>query len=277
MDIVDDKREFELLQQKIKRDRGFNCSLYKDKCQKRRIAVRMRANKVSSYREYMNILDKNPDEYDKLLDSLTINVTEFFRNPETFDFLYENILPELIAEKRFEAMTSIRIWSAGCAAGEEPYSLAILLKELLSAKKRESYNIKIWGTDIDDASIERARNGVYQAYGTDNLSPNLLSKYFSPGRRGEYILKDEIKKMVDFRKSDLISEMGPTNLDMILCRNVVIYFSRELQERLFLDFLSCLRAGGYLVLGKVETLVGRAVNLFERVNNRERVFRKRLS
>jgi len=224
----------------------------------------------------MNILDKNPDEYDKLLDSLTINVTEFFRNPGTFDFLYENILPELIAEKRFESLKTIRIWSAGCAAGEEPYSLAILLKELLGAKIN-SYNIKIWGTDIDDASLERARNGVYQTSGMDNLPPNLLSKYFSQGSSGEYILKEEIKKMVDFRKSDLISEMGPTNLDMILCRNVVIYFSRKLQERLFLDFLSCLRAGGYLVLGKVETLVGKAVNLFERVNNRERIFRKSLS
>jgi chemotaxis protein methyltransferase CheR len=264
-----DEEELEKLKRKIERDRGFNCSFYKDKCLRRRIAVRMRARGQRTFAEYAGLLDREPAEYDQLLDTLTINVTKFFRNLETWSAVEEQVFPHLFAGKG-----PVRVWSAGSASGEEAYTVSILAREWAArqGKTGELQRLRITGTDIDRRSLEAAERGVYPEMSLSETPAHLAEKWFSAGPPFE--LKAEAKRNVSFVKRDLISGEPEREQGLILCRNVVIYFDRDIQERLFKDFYDSLLPGGFLVMGKVETLIGVARTLFRAVNNRERIFQK---
>ena len=264
-----DEEELEKLKRKIERDRGFNCSFYKDKCLRRRIAVRMRARGRKSFAEYAALLDHEPAEYDHLLDTLTINVTKFFRNPETWEAVEAQVVPHLFAAKG-----PIRIWSAGSASGEEAYTISILLQEWAERHRRtaELERVRIVGTDIDRRSLENAQRGAYPELSLTETPERIKERWFSPGP--PFRIRPEAQRNVSFVRRDLISERAEGGQHLILCRNVVIYFDREIQERLFKDFYDALVPGGFLVMGKVETLIGVARTLFRPVNNRERIFRK---
>jgi chemotaxis protein methyltransferase CheR len=266
-----DAAGFLALTQKVSRERGFGCASYKEKCLRRRIAVRMRARGVHTFADYARLLDADAREYDKLLDALTINVTKLFRNWETYEAVSRLVVPPLWAlpEK------SIRAWSAGSSSGEEAYSIAALFArhaEALGESERLS-RLRVLGTDIDRASLEAARRGVYDEGAFADTPAELRRRFFTAGYPATVV--PEVRSMVSFERRDLLAEAPPPGgHHLVTCRNVVIYFDRETQEALFERFHAALVPGGFLVLGKVETLLGRSRTLFTAVDPRERIFQK---
>lgn len=269
MPDVDDP-SLDLLKRKIHEERGFNGHFYKDKCLRRRLAVRMRARGEPTYAGYSELLDREPAEYEALMDALTINVTKFFRNAEVWELIAEAVIPRL-----FEGETEERrVWSAGCASGEEIYTIAILLREYALRHGREEAlgRFRLLGTDIDHRSLEAARWGTFPALSMGEIPEGLMERWFSPGP--PYELDVGVREGVEFERRDLISGEAEPRQHLILCRNVIIYFDRAIQESLFDRFYEALEPGGFLVLGKVETLLGRTRALFEPIGNRQRIFRK---
>ncbi|WP_253254747.1 protein-glutamate O-methyltransferase CheR [Methanofervidicoccus sp. A16] len=261
---------FNKIRREIKLKLKINIDQYKEAYIKRRIAVRMRACKCRTYKEYYEYLLKHPEEYKELENVLTVNVTEFWRDVTVYKEI-KKILEKMVLDK---SRRSIRIWSAGCSSGEEPYGIAIIIDNLLEKHKRKSLKVTIIGTDIDRKVLEKARKGIYLDKQLKNIDPPLISKYFTKISEYEYQIKPIIKKYVQFRIHDLIKDPPLKNMDMILCRNVVIYFDKEVQEKIFLKFYEALVSGGYLVLGKTEILRGKAKELFKTVNHRERIYQK---
>lgn len=248
---------FEALTRKISQARGMSCESYKDKCLKRRIAVRMRARGVHTYGDYATLLDQDAREYQALLDALTINVTKFFRNPETWDALRPYL--RTLSETRRE----LRVWSAGCASGEEPYTIAVLLLDTLGEGRAT-----IDATDIDRLSLERTRQAQYPESAFSEMPATLKRRYF---RDGQPIAA--VRELVRVRAHDLTHDATPrAAYDLIVCRNVVIYFERTAQERLFQTFVTALAPGGILLLGKVETLFGPARAQLTLADPRERIY-----
>lgn len=261
--------DFAALTAKITRERGFGCASYKEKCLRRRIAVRMRARGVHTYRDYARVLDSDGAEYDRLLDALTINVTRFFRNPEAWAALDTEVLAPLITAAR----TPLRIWSAGCASGEETYTLAILVHRRLAALGKKARAVEIVGTDIDAASLEAAERAVYDASTLPDVPADLRAAYF-PGD-GPYAIAPAVRALVRLGRHDLLADPPPGGpFELIVCRNVTIYFDRRSQEALLEKFHAALAPGGLLFQGKVETLTGPARSRFEVVDARERIFRR---
>ena len=270
--IRTDDPGFHRLMEKITRDSGFRCASYKDKCLRRRIAVRMRAKGAQSAHEYAGVLDTDPREYERLLRSLTVNVTKFFRNPDTYAAIEDNVIPQLWES----ASAGIRVWSAGCASGEEPYSVAILFHKHAHETKTTDrlVNVDVVGTDIDQEVLGEAERCFYAESSLSETPLTLRDSYF-PEVAGLRTMLPEVRKLVRFQNDDLLAFSPPVaDLQLLLCRNVIIYFEREAQDRLFAEFHRVLAPGGFLVLGKVETLLGDARSLFAPVNARERIFRK---
>jgi chemotaxis methyl-accepting protein methylase len=258
---------------KIAKDRGFGCASYKDKCLRRRIAVRMRARGVHTYSDYAKVLDADRDEYDKLLDALTINVTKLFRNWETYNAIADKVIPALWSGDS----KTINVWSAGCSSGEEPYSLAALFHrhaERLGggAPTQAVTRVRVLGSDIDARSLAAAGVGGFEEGDFADTPPDLRRRYFAP--QAPFTIVPEVRRLVRFERRDLLAEEPPPGPHhLICCRNVLIYFDRDTQERLFEKFHRALAPGGFLVLGKVETLLGSARTRFVAVDGRERVFR----
>jgi chemotaxis protein methyltransferase CheR len=268
----DEDAAFQALMDKVTRDRGFRCSSYKDKCLRRRFAVRMRAKGTSSHTEYARILDADPREYDRLVRSLTINVTKFFRNWDAFSAVEQKVIPALWDRGERE----LRVWSAGCSSGEEPYSIAILIHKYAAARNQVARleSVSIVGTDIDRDSLGQAEQAFYSDSALVETPADLRQRYF-PMVAGMYTMLPEVRKLVTFENRDLLGSPPPfESVHLLVCRNVVIYFEREAQDALFAEFHRVLAPGGFLVLGKVETLLGEARGLFSPVNARERIFRK---
>jgi chemotaxis protein methyltransferase CheR len=265
-----DARELQALKEQIRRDVGFYCDGYKEHCLRRRIAVRMRARGLHGYAEYANLLLTDPQEYQKLRDAVTINVSKFYRNPEVWEILDRQVLPQLFAANR-----PIRIWSAGCAGGEEPYSIAILLRE--HAQRTGQIDalarFEVVGSDIDRASLETAERGEYGSFAFTDIPMPIRERWFEAPSFTR--VKPEVREGVRFETRDLMTSELAQGHDVIFCRNVVIYFERAVQEALFERFHQALAPGGFLVLGKVETLFGKTGSLFAPVSQRERVFVKR--
>jgi chemotaxis protein methyltransferase CheR len=254
-----DERAFQALTEKISRARGLSCESYKDKCLKRRIAVRMRARGVHSYEDYSKILDADEREYQELLDALTINVTKFYRNPETWGALEPYL--DTLGKTRPE----VRVWSAGCASGEEPYTIAVLLLEALGEDRAS-----IDATDIDRLSLERTRQARYPEAAFSEMPADMKRRYFRDGQPIQ-----AVRDLVRVQAHDLTRDPPPRRAyDLIVCRNVVIYFERSAQERLFQTFVNALSPSGILLLGKVETLFGPARTQLTLEDPRERIYRK---
>jgi len=265
-------REFEELTRKISRERGFACASYKEKCLRRRIAVRMRARGVLTYADYARVLDNDAAEYDRLLDALTINVTKLFRNWSMFHILAELVVPTLWNTDA----RAIHVWSAGCSSGEEPYSLAVLFHRY-AADQRQLFRfdrVHVLGTDIDRASLTAAERGQFPESGFDETPADLRERYFTAAP--PFTIASAIKQHVRFERRDLLEEFprAPGGFQLIACRNVLIYFDRETQERLLQRFHEVLAPEGVLVLGKVETLLGPVRSRFAAIDARERIFRR---
>jgi chemotaxis methyl-accepting protein methylase len=263
---------FEALARRISRGAGFAVEAYKDKCVRRRIAVRMRACGVHTYADYQALLDRSPLEYDRLRDALTINVTRFYRNAETWNLLRRDVFPRLCAPGGGE----LRIWSAGCSSGEEAYTIAILVADELEriGRAAELCRLHLDATDVDRQSLERASAASYRPESVVEMPSELVQRHFEAGTPELQVLP-RIRDRVWVRTHDL-SSGRPLRRDyhMIVCRNVLIYFDRPMQERLFQLFADSLAPGGYLVLGKVESLVGTVRDRLQLVDARERVYRR---
>jgi chemotaxis protein methyltransferase CheR len=270
--ISPDEPAFIDLTRRISREVGLSLEAYKDKCLRRRIAVRMRASGVHSYVEYQALLDRDPEEYERLKDAITINVTRFYRNAETWDQVRAMLVPEICAH----AGGPSRAWSAGCSSGEEPYTLAVLMAEHLDAQGRPDQLglVTIDATDIDRQCLQRARAARYNREALADVPADLVQRYFEDAGN-EWRVTERVRTQVCVRDSDLCTDPPPgRNYQLILCRNVVIYFARHTQERVFTQFVEALAPGGFLVLGKVETLFGAARDRLTLVNPRERIYRR---
>ncbi|MCD1295225.1 hypothetical protein CUJ83_09465 [Methanocella sp. CWC-04] len=270
MEITDlEEKELNALLQKIFDQRGMDFRDYKKASIKRRIQKRLDEYHLTSYAQYMNLLDKNPDEYTKLFDTLLINVTEFFRDPEAWEVLKKEVLPEILSKKK--KGDTIRFWSAGCATGEEPYTVGILLAEILGDSISD-YEIRIYATDIDENALTDARRGLYKAEKLKNVSEGLIERYFTY-ENGLYRISKLIRHMVVFGRQNLVVDAPISHLDLILCRNVLIYFNIDLQNKLLLRFHYALERYGYAFFGKSESmLIGS--RLFRITNKKWRVFQK---
>lgn len=263
--------DFQALIRKIRRERQVDLSLYKPSFVQRRLAARLRARGVTTYRAYMRLLDE--EEYGNLFDTLTINYTSFFRDASTFQALRDGVLRPLIREKERHGIRRLHIWSAGCASGEEAYSLAILVTQILGSHIHH-WGVHILGTDIDDAKLALAREGVYAPASFRGVAWPHIERYFiRDGERRR--VRPELKKLVRFQRHDLLHNDPPRRFDVILCRNVLIYFQRHRQNRILQNFHKALYPGGYLVLGKTEILPLDFAPYFEVVNRREHIYRKR--
>lgn len=263
---------------KVYEHRDLDFRQYKESSLKRRLERRLRASKVESYNQYISVLSNDPSEYTRLIDDLTIQVTEFFRNPRAWQVLREQVIPKIIDRKKKSEMINkrskpaLRIWCAGCATGEEAYSAAILIDHVLDGRKTD-FVVNVWGTDIDAKSLLKAEHLVYKPAVPETVPEDIFNKYFYYDN-GCYKVIPSLRKTVRFRPHDLVLDDSFKQMDLILCRNVVIYFTRPLQEKVFMDFCNGLNDKGYLFLGKAETLIGPALERFKVINKRWRIYQK---
>ncbi|MGH7508694.1 MAG: CheR family methyltransferase [Gemmatimonadales bacterium] len=267
-----DEAAFADLTRKISREAGLSLDAYKDKCLRRRIAVRMRACGVHTYPDYQALLDRSPAEYELLKDAITINVTRFYRNAETWDLLRAKLLHEVCDPSGGE----VRAWSAGCSSGEEPYTLTVLIADYLDRQGLGDRleRVTVDATDIDRECLQRVQDGRYRREALADLPADLVGRYFEQDGAG-YRVIERVRRRVFPRVLDLCSAPPPRqHYQLILCRNVVIYFGRAAQERVFLAFADALAPGGILVLGKVESLFGPARERLTLLDPRERVYRR---
>lgn len=223
---------------------GINLSNYKSKQMYRRLLNYMRRRQIPDFLIFAKRVAKEPGELDRLVDYLTINVSEFFRNAEQWKILRDKVIPGLAT---LPASNIARVWSAGCSAGQEAYSAAIAFAE---AWKQQVF---ILGTDIDEPSLKKAREGRYSGDEVKNVSDRLLRKHFRLDG-GLYVVNDTLKKTVSFEKHNLLGSDYPCNMDLILCRNVLIYFTDEGQEHVISGLASSLRPGGVLFMGATEAI-----------------------
>lgn len=250
--------------------KGIDVGSYRQNFVYRRLWTRLAATQSKNCSNYLGILRTNPSELERLLDALSINVSEFFRNPEVFEAFGKTVLPELLKKKEYLGSRSIRVWSAGCAYGQEAYSLAILIKEAL--ENRRHFIAKIWGTDVDKDALEKAKKAEYGGVLLKDVKKEVLEKYFISGYNGLYKLKDSIKNTVVFQQHNLFTDKPLKYMDIIFCRNTLIYFNRQQQEVLFNKFYHSLKPEGYLVIGQVESVWHQ--KMFRLIDLRRRIYQK---
>ncbi len=271
--VKDTDKELEFLLNKIKRNKNIDLTQYRSSILMRRIWHRMQLAHCVSYLDYIMLLNKDPEEYDRMIECLSIKVSEFFRDPKVFDLLGDMVIPQIISEKQIRGDRKIRAWSCGTAYGQEAHSMAILFCESLGSRIGD-FDIEVLGTDIDRSALEKAPWGSYDRTVLRRISSHLLFKYFTRVE-DRYMLNDKVRSLVSFRYHDIISDNSIPSMDLVLCRNLLIYFRKENQEAIAQKLNAALNPGGFFVLGKTETLPPGMVECFEVVDLRERIYRKR--
>jgi len=245
-------------------------SFYKTNTILRRIERRMNIHHFSDIALYVNYLEKTPLEVETLFNELLIGVTNFFRDKEAFDFIKQKVIPQILERK---TGGEIRVWIAACSSGEEAYSMAIVMVEVLEELEiRSKYKIQLFGTDIDQSSINTARLGIYPESIEDHVSAERLERFFLK-KDNKYQIKKEIREMMVFAPQSLIKDPPFTKLDLLCCRNFMIYLTAELQKKLIALFHYSLNLNGILFLGSSETINGFA-DLFEPISTKHRIFKK---
>lgn len=217
---------------------------YKEAQMKRRIDSLITKEKCKSYSEYYSLIQRNIEKREEFIAYLTINVSEFWRNPEQWTVLEQKVVPSLLK------MPSFKIWSAACSTGDEPYSIVMLLSKYLPLNR-----IKVIATDIDKQILEKAKSGLYHEKSLKGLPSEFITKYFEPISDSSYQIKDEIKKCVEFKQHDLLRDEYPASCDLIVCRNVLIYFTEEAKDIIYSRFNKSLKSNGILFLGSTEQII----------------------
>jgi len=244
--------DFEALLEYIHRSRGFDFTGYKRSSLIRRVIKRMQMAKVDGYIAYLDYLQVHSDEFRSLFDTILINVTSFFRDSQAWDALAEEIIPRIVGGKRPEE--PIRIWSAGCASGGEAYTLAMIFAEALGASSFRD-RVKIYATDVDENALATARAAQYSIKEIQGVPAPLLSKYFEPNGPNSYVFQKDFRRCVIFGRHDLIQDAPISRIDLLSCRNVLMYFNTETQARILDRFHYALTDRSFLFLGKAETLM----------------------
>ncbi len=234
---------FDQLSARFRRLTGIDLNQYKGRQLERRLQSLLRRHNLADYTALSLRLERDPAFLQEFKDFLTINVSEFFRNPEKFRELQERVLPELL-----KARPRLRIWSAGCSIGAEIYSVAMILDEVSPGRGHV-----LLATDIDRASLDKARLAVYQEQELKTLPPHLRDRWFRPVNGGWQVDR-RLAERVEFKNHNMLEDPMPADMDLILCRNVVIYFTDEAKDRLYRRFFNSLRPGGYLFTGGTETI-----------------------
>ncbi|MDP9799414.1 two-component system CheB/CheR fusion protein [Catenuloplanes nepalensis] len=263
------ERQFEELLIHLKEARGFDFTGYKRSSLVRRVGRRMAALEITEYADYVDHLQVYPDEFTALFNTILINVTSFFRDPEAWDSLRRSVLEPLVAAKGPDA--PIRLWSTGCASGEEAYTLAILLGEVLGVEQMRD-RVKIYATDVDEEQLTEARHATYDATAIASVPPELVAKYFeAAGQR--YQFRPDLRRTVIFGRNDLVQDAPISRIDVLTCRNTLMYFTPETQARILARFHFALADGGTLFLGRAETLRHHDA-LFLPTDIKHRIFRR---
>lgn len=219
---------------------------YKERQMKRRIEALITKNNISSYNEYMRKMESDKVILEEFLNYITINVSEFYRNPEQWKVLETDVIPYLM--DRFGR--ELKIWSAACSTGDEPYSLVMLLTKFLPLNR-----IKVIATDIDKQVMEQAKAGLYHVKSLKDLPEEYLNKYFTKINDRTYQISDTIKACVEFKQHDLLRDSYPSDCDLIVCRNVLIYFTDEAKNKIYMDFHRALKKDALLFVGSTEQII----------------------
>lgn len=219
---------------------------YKERQMKRRIDSLIAKHGFSGYKDYINELNKKGDKFEAFINYLTINVSEFWRNPEQWVVLEKEIIPFLMQKSG----KKLKIWSAACSTGDEPYSLVMLLSKFMPLS-----NIKIIATDLDKQVLEKAQAGLYNQKSIAGLPEEYVKKYFTKVGLSNFQISPEVKKRVEFRQHNLLKDSYPGDMDLIVCRNVLIYFTEEAKESVYRKFNSALRKEGCLFVGSTEQIM----------------------
>ena len=260
---------FEALLTYLKEARGFDFTGYKRSSLMRRVNRRITQLGMNGYSEYLDQLQVHPDEFTALFNTILINVTSFFRDSEPWDYLRTELIPRMLAESKPDA--PLRIWSAGCASGEEAYSLAMVLCEVLGPDEFRR-RVKIYATDVDEEGLTQARQAVYSERDVQALPEGMLERYFDAvGNR--FSFRKDLRRSVIFGRNDLVQDAPISRIDLLVCRNTLMYFNAETQARILTRFHFALAPAGLLFLGKAEMLLSHAT-LFTPVDLKRRVFRR---
>jgi two-component system CheB/CheR fusion protein len=292
MNLSQANQELDTLLNYLKNSRGCDLTGYKRTSLMRRFQARMQQLKIDSYSEYLKYLQNNSEEWQTLLNTVLINYTGFFREPESWEYLADEIIPQIIASKQPDE--PIRVWSAGCASGQEVYSLVMLWAEALeieSCLKR----VQFYATDVDEEAIKQARQAIYPSHSVRELSPNddstvamarqhtteftgvspyLLKKYFHYNNQG-YTFDAKLRRTIIFAHHDLVENAPISKIDLLVCRNVLIYFTPEYQASIFVRFHFALKETGFLFLGKAESIFNNRP-IFTPVSLKHRIYAKGL-
>jgi two-component system CheB/CheR fusion protein len=246
--------DLDVLLDYLKRSRGFDFTGYKRASLERRIAKRMTEAGVANFRDYLDHLEVYPDEFGSLFNTVLINVTTFFRDPAAWDYISSTVIPDLLARRQPGA--GIRVWSAGCASGQEAYTLAMLFAEALGSEQfRET--VKIYGTDVDEEALSAARSANFSARDVADVPPDLLERYFERVD-DRFVFRKDLRRQVIFGRHDLIQDAPISRVDLLVCRNTLMYFNAETQAKILSRFHFALNDHGVLFLGRAETMMTHA-------------------
>lgn len=261
--------DFAALKRFIEQTLKIQCGNYKEDYIKRRLLSRMRSTNTATYEEYLKYLKANDPELEILRKALTINVTEFFRDTDVYESLKKDILPDLFRQRK-----RLRIWCAGCSTGEEPYSIAMILSDLVAQNKELA--AQIYATDIDKIVLAKAQEGIYSTKAMKNLSEAQIHRHFTKLPDGNYQVKPHLKEFIRFRPHDLMSGVPVSRwLDLVTCRNVTIYFTESQKDDIARLYHGALVTNGYYIMGKTEYLGRKVENLFTAKNSVQKIFIKK--
>jgi chemotaxis protein methyltransferase CheR len=264
---------FESLKRTISKLLDFDCAQYSESFLKRRFETRLRATALADYASYESYLVDTKEEQERLLKELTIHITHFFRDKPVWDAVMKDLLPLLIRLRREQDAKSLTMWSAGCSTGEEPLSIAICLYELLGMQLG-GFKIKILAFDRDAGTIAKACEARYTEEQLRETPAAWKERYFRCDDEGLFRPIPELLSLIEYRVADIVNIQKPKDLDILFCRNTVIYFDHSTKERLYVEFYHALKEKGFFIMGKTESLFGEARDLFQIFDNRERIFFK---
>jgi two-component system, chemotaxis family, CheB/CheR fusion protein len=267
MSAGDGAAPVDLLLEYLKHERGFDFTGYKRGTLERRIEKRRQSSGAKNVEEYLELLQREPAEYELLFNTILINVTDFFRDDVPWEFLASDVVPRLLER----SAQGIRVWSAGCATGQEAYSLAMLLVEAMGSDAFRE-RAKIYATDVDEEALAEARAGTYSEKEVEHVAPERLERYFERVD-GRFVFRKDLRRAVIFGRNDLVHDPPISRVDLLVCRNTLMYFDAETQAKILGKFHFALRDQGYLFLGRAETLITH-MRTFTPVDLKRRVFMK---
>jgi chemotaxis protein methyltransferase CheR len=271
--------DLKLILNYLNEQRGFDFSGYRTPMVERRFKQVFLSTKCNNYKDYLQYLKANHDEPDNLINALTINVSRFFRDTLVFEYIADRVIPAVIHQKKQKSDSSLRIWSAGCAMGEEPYSIAILIQDFFK-KEVKNFQVNIFATDIEKKILQKAKKAVYPLESVEGVKYRLLNKYFTVQEKLFKIIP-EIKDLVSFSVYDILDRKTSTppesiygDFDLVFCRNVLIYFDSEHQDQIFGKLYRALAKNGYLILGEAEIPLRKYQRYFRKVNECCHIYQK---